>query len=187
MTRTALAFCFFVGCFLAADAVQSKTFYRWMDADGVLQLSDQPPRNRDYQRITIPDEIQSEGSAGSVSGETKEGNDGKALTDEQKEIKNRQETVVKDLEALAKHYGEVGGITEGKMAALKEAASVVKTVKMDGSEADEAFYLKIEELVRSIKNHTHIIGRVHRLLNEAKAMKGLAPPPKQEGSEEETP
>jgi len=158
------------------DGAEAKTFYRWTDADGVTQLSDQPPRNRNYQQVLVPDETREKGSAESASGKAQNGEGGKALTEEQEQIKKRQDDVVKDLEEMAKHYEEVGGITEGKLAALKEAAVVVKKAKMDGSEADEEFYLKIEELVRSIKNHTQIIGRVHRLLNEAKAMKGLAPP-----------
>jgi hypothetical protein len=189
MTRVVLAFFFFVGVILTMDGAQAKTFYRWMDSDGVMQLSDQPPRNRDYQRVVMPDETPGEKPSSSVSEETKKEGEGagagEELTAEQKEIKKRQEDKVKELKELARHYEDVGGITAGKMAALKEAASVVKTSKMDGSEADEDFYAKIEELVRSIKNRTHVIGRVHRLLNEAKAMKGLAPPPKPEESEQE--
>jgi|GEM_PF-2606521 len=187
MTRIVLALCFFISCFLTAETVQGKTFYRWKDANGVLQLSDQPPRGGDYQRIVVPDDNGRAGAAETDSGKMEQGEKGKEEAGEQSEIKKRQEEVVRELETLAKHYEEAGGITAGKMAALKEAAVVVKSAKMDGSEADDEFYLKIEELVRSIKNHTHIIGRVHRLLSEAKAMKGLAPPPKQEGSEEETP
>lgn len=187
MKRVVLMICFFVGFLPAVEGVQAKTFYRWTDADGVLQLSDQPPRKGDFERIVMPDEVRREASEETVSEAKKNGEEGAELTEEQKAIKKRQEEVVKDLDALAKHYEEVGGITAGKMAALKEAAVVVKNAKMDGGEGDDAFYLKIEELVRSIKNRTHIIGRVHRLLGEAKAMKGLGPPAKEEGSEEESP
>jgi len=188
MTRVVLAFFFFVAVVVMVDGAQAKTFYRWMDSDGVVQLSDQPPQNRDYQRVVMPDETPGEESTESASEGTKKegGDEGAELTAEQKEIKKRQEDKVRELDELYKHYEGVGGITAGKMAALKEAASVVKNAKMDGSGADDAFYLKIEELVRSIKNHTQIIGRVNRLLNEAKAMKGLAPPPKEGEPEQET-
>ncbi len=183
MARIIIVLCLFIGLFLMTGEVAGKSYYRWTDADGVTQLSDQPPANRGYEQVLIPDESREGGAVQSSAESAKNEKEDKAPTEEQEQTTKKQDDVVKDLEEMAKHYEEEGGITAGKLAALKEAAVVVKKAKMDGSEADEAFYLKIEELVRSIKNHTQIIGRVHRLLNEAKVMKGLAPPAKQEESE----
>ena len=183
MARAVIVLGLFIGLFLMFGEVAGKSYYRWTDADGVTQLSDQPPANRSYEQILIPDENREGGVVQSSAESAKSEKEDKALTEEQQQIKKRQDDVVKDLEEMAAHYADVGGITAGKLAALQEAAVVVKKAKMDGSEADEAFYLKIEELVRSIKDHTAIIGRVHRLLNEAKVMKGFAPPAKQEESE----
>jgi hypothetical protein len=175
--------CFIVGfCLMAGDA-PGKTYYRWTDDGGVVQLSDEPPKNRSYQRIVIPDGTPEQQTTGPAPEKKETAGPGKALTEEQQKIKNRQDEVVKLLEEMVVHYSEVGGITAGKLAALKEAVEVVRKAKMDGSEADEQFYDKIAELVRSIRNRTHIIGRVNRLLNEAKAMKGLGPPVPAEGME----
>lgn len=34
-----------------AQAEQANSLYRWRDANGVLQITDQPPRGRKYERI----------------------------------------------------------------------------------------------------------------------------------------
>lgn len=34
-----------------AEAEQASSLYRWRDANGVLQVTDQPPRGRKYERI----------------------------------------------------------------------------------------------------------------------------------------
>jgi len=34
-----------------AEAEQASALYRWRDANGVLQVTDQPPKGRKYERI----------------------------------------------------------------------------------------------------------------------------------------
>lgn len=180
-----LAGCFLVSLFLPAGEVCGKAYYRWTDNEGIIHLSDQPCRGGPCEPLVLPDEPPGGGAAESVAGGTKGGGRDREVTEEKKNRRLRQESVVRNLDALARHYEDVGGIRAGKMAALKEAAVVVKKARMDGSEADELFYLKIEDLLRSIKDHTAIIGRVHRLLKEARVMKGLAPPPQTENTDED--
>jgi tetrahydromethanopterin S-methyltransferase subunit F len=162
---------FLLGIVLVANEAIGKDYYRWMDDDGVVQLSDQPPVGRAYQTIWGLNAIDSQ-SASPV----KEAED--EASEKVSQIEKRREEVLKDLQEKIARYSDVGGITAGKLAALKEAAEVVEQAKMDGSSADDEFYAKIEELVRSIRDRTHIIGRVNRLLNEAKEMKGPAAPQK---------
>jgi hypothetical protein len=162
---------FLFGIVLVANEAIGKDYYRWMDDDGVVQLSDQPPVGRAYQTIWGLNAIDSQ-SASPV----KEAED--EASEKVSQIEKRREEVLKDLQEKIARYSDVGGITAGKLAALKEAAEVVEQAKMDGSSADDEFYAKIEELVRSIRDRTHIIGRVNRLLNEAKEMKGPAAPQK---------
>ncbi len=174
---TFLAIGFLVALFLPDGGIWGKAYYRWTNEQGTIQISDEPPKGGKYETIILPDSR--EGSSAEAVGE-KPPEEPAANEDP---VKKRQEEVVKRLEEMVAHYSEVGGITAGKMEALKEAALIVKKAKMDGTEKDDEFYLKIEELVRAIKDHTMIIGRVHRLLREAKAMKGFPVPPPEEGTE----
>jgi len=166
---------------LVVGEATGKTYYRWLGDDGIVQLSDQPPKDRPYKAVSVNSDTDSK--SGPPAGEVKGEAPGETLPEEDSPIQQRRSEVLRNLDEMISHYSDAGGITEGKLAALREAAEVVKNAKMDGGETDDAFYLKIEELVRAIKDHTTIIGRVHRLLNEAKAAKGLAAPQKTEESE----
>ena len=165
---------FLTSIILVAGDATGKTYYRWMDDDGVTQLSDQPPQGRTSEAVSVNNDASSEN--GSPVGEVKSEASDNPLPKVTAGIEKRREEVFKDLEEKVAHYSNDGGITEGKLAALKEAAEIVKKAKMDGGEADDVFYDKIAELVRAIKDRDQIIGRVHRLLNEAKVMKGFAAP-----------
>lgn len=180
MRRTLLTFVamgLLFALLLPDGGVWGKAYYRWTDEQGTVQISDEPPTRGKYEKIIIPDRRETP-SAETIGEKPRE----EAAADDDP-VKRRQEAVVKELEEMVAHYSEVGGITAGKMEALKEAVVIVKKAKMDGTEKDDEFYLKIEELVRAIKDHTMIIGRVHRLLREAKAMKGFPVPPPEEGTE----
>ncbi len=172
MSRIIMRSLLVLSILFAAEEAPGADYYRWLDDDGVIQLSDQPPVDRKYERTAVPDGASGE-KTGLIPGEISPEELSRAAAGEQAKTAQRRDEVVKGLEALVVHYSDAGGITSGKLAALREAVEVVKNARMTGGEADDEFYLKIEELVRACKDHTATIGRVNRLLREAKAMKGF--------------